>query len=117
VIPTSYIQEWTAATPWPDSRQVEQDLIISRALCDIFNEPLLADRLAFRGGTALNKLLFRQTTQQRLAATTWQNSNPGLQRDRGVPAPADPWIDRPLRTRTPARWRPKGKRMRHTADR
>ena len=60
MIPTSYIQEWTAVTPWPDSRQVEQDLIISRALCDIFNEPLLADRLAFRGGTAINKLLFRQ---------------------------------------------------------
>jgi predicted nucleotidyltransferase component of viral defense system len=60
VIPTAYIQEWTAATPWPDPRQVEQDLIICRALCDIFNEPLLADRLAFRGGTAINKLLFRQ---------------------------------------------------------
>jgi hypothetical protein len=59
-IPTAYIQEWTAATPWPDPRQVEQDLIICRALCDIFNEPLLADRLAFRGGTAINKLLFRQ---------------------------------------------------------
>ena len=60
MIPTAYIQEWTAATPWPDPRQIEQDLIISRALCDIFNEPLLADRLAFRGGTAINKLLFRQ---------------------------------------------------------
>jgi predicted nucleotidyltransferase component of viral defense system len=60
VIPTAYIQEWTAATPWPDPRQVEQDLIICRALCDIFNEPLLADRLAVRGGTAINKLLFRQ---------------------------------------------------------
>ncbi len=60
MIPTAYIQEWTAATPWPDPRQVEQDLIICRALCDIFNEPLLANRLAFRGGTAINKLLFRQ---------------------------------------------------------
>jgi predicted nucleotidyltransferase component of viral defense system len=60
VIPTAYIQEWTAATPWPDPRQVEQDLIICRALCDIFNEPLLAGRVAFRGGTAINKLLFRQ---------------------------------------------------------
>lgn len=60
MIPTAYIQEWTAATPWPDPRQVEQDLIICRALCDIFNEPWLADRLAFRGGTAINKFLFRQ---------------------------------------------------------
>jgi predicted nucleotidyltransferase component of viral defense system len=60
VIPTAYIQEWASTTPWPDPRQVEQDLIICRALCDIFAEPYLAERLAFRGGTAINKLLFRQ---------------------------------------------------------
>ena len=36
--------------------QLEQDLIISRALVEIFNHPLLAESLAFRGGTALFKL-------------------------------------------------------------
>lgn len=60
MIPTAYIQEWSASTPWSNPQQVEQDLIICRALCDIFNEPFLAERLAFRGGTAINKLLFRQ---------------------------------------------------------
>jgi len=60
LIPTSYIQEWSTKAPWPDSRQVEQDLIISRALCDLFNSPALAGKIAFRGGTAINKLLFRQ---------------------------------------------------------
>lgn len=60
MIPTSYIQEWSTKAPWPDSRQVEQDLIISRALCDLFNSPALAGKIAFRGGTAINKLLFRQ---------------------------------------------------------
>jgi predicted nucleotidyltransferase component of viral defense system len=59
VIPRAYVQEWSATTPWPDPRQVEQDLIICRALCDIFNEPFLAEHLSFRGGTAINKLLFR----------------------------------------------------------
>lgn len=34
MIPAAYIQEWAATTPWPDPRQVEQDLIICRALCD-----------------------------------------------------------------------------------
>ncbi len=58
MIPSAYIQEWAATTPWPDARQVEQDLIICRALCDIFKEPYLAERLAFRGGTAIHKLLF-----------------------------------------------------------
>jgi predicted nucleotidyltransferase component of viral defense system len=37
---------------------VEQDLIISRALCDLFNAPALNGAIAFRGGTAINKLLF-----------------------------------------------------------
>ncbi len=46
--------------PWPDARQIEQDLIISRALCDLFNTPMLKDKIAFRGGTAINKLLFKQ---------------------------------------------------------
>lgn len=60
MIPNAYLQEWSAKAPWPDSRQIEQDLIICRALCDLFNEPKLADISAFRGGTAINKLLFPQ---------------------------------------------------------
>lgn len=60
MIPNAYLQAWSATAPWPDPRQVEQDLIISRALCDLFNAPALKDRIAFRGGTAINKLLFTQ---------------------------------------------------------
>ena len=60
MIPRAYLQEWSARAPWPDLRQVEQDLIICRALCDLFNAPNLKGRIAFRGGTAINKLLFRQ---------------------------------------------------------
>ncbi|MCZ7563080.1 MAG: nucleotidyl transferase AbiEii/AbiGii toxin family protein [Burkholderiales bacterium] len=60
MIPRAYLQEWSAQAPWPDLRQVEQDLIICRALCDLFNAPGLRGRIAFRGGTAINKLLFRQ---------------------------------------------------------
>ena len=59
MIPAAFIQAWSAKTPWPDARQVEQDLIISRALCDLFNAPSLKGKLAFRGGTAIHKLLFR----------------------------------------------------------
>ena len=60
MIPTSYIQEWSNKAPWPTSQQVEQDLIISRALCDLFNAPALAGKIAFRGGTAIHKLLLKQ---------------------------------------------------------
>lgn len=60
MIPLAFIQAWSQQAPWPDLRQVEQDLIISRALCDLFASPALKDKIAFRGGTAINKLLFRQ---------------------------------------------------------
>jgi predicted nucleotidyltransferase component of viral defense system len=36
--------------------QVEQDLVISRALVELFSKDRIADALAFRGGTALYKL-------------------------------------------------------------
>ncbi len=58
MIPASNIQEWTSKAPWPTPQQVEQDLVISRALCDLFNAPALAGKIAFRGGTAIHKLLF-----------------------------------------------------------
>lgn len=60
MIPAAYLQEWRARAPWPDARQIEQDLIICRALCDLFNAPALAGKIAFRGGTAINKMLFAQ---------------------------------------------------------
>jgi predicted nucleotidyltransferase component of viral defense system len=60
LIPRAYLQEWSAKVPWPNLRQVEQDLIICRALCDLFSMPKLKDKIAFRGGTAINKLLFRR---------------------------------------------------------
>lgn len=50
------IDEWNEFLPWQDKAMVEQDLIISRALVDIFSDEFLASQLAFRGGTALHKL-------------------------------------------------------------
>ena len=52
------IGTYPAHAPWPDLRQVEQDLIICRALCDLFSSKALHGKIAFRGGTAINKLLF-----------------------------------------------------------
>jgi hypothetical protein len=60
LIPRAYLQAWSAKAPWPDLRQVEQDLMICRALCDLFSAPALRGKVAFRGGTAINKLLFQQ---------------------------------------------------------
>ena len=56
VIPRDYVTAWRASAPWVEDAQVEQDLVISRALVEMFSHPLLARSLAFRGGTALYKL-------------------------------------------------------------
>ncbi|MEM7361676.1 MAG: nucleotidyl transferase AbiEii/AbiGii toxin family protein [Bacteroidota bacterium] len=42
--------------PWKYNYQIEQDLIISKVLVSMYNNPILRDTLVFRGGTALNKL-------------------------------------------------------------
>lgn len=60
MIPLAFIQGWSQHAPWPDLRQVEQDLLICRALCDLFSAPGLKGKIAFRGGTAINKLLFEK---------------------------------------------------------
>jgi predicted nucleotidyltransferase component of viral defense system len=56
MIPQAYITEWSAKVPWQTNEQIEQDLVICRALVEIFSDKFLAERLAFRGGTALHKL-------------------------------------------------------------
>lgn len=59
MIPKDFITEWRAHAPWVADRQVEQDLVISRALVELFSRPTIANALAFRGGTALYKLHLR----------------------------------------------------------
>jgi len=56
MIPFDFITEWRQQAPWVQDAQVEQDLIICRALVEIFSQNDVAGALAFRGGTALYKL-------------------------------------------------------------
>ena len=56
MIPEFAIREWNEIVPWTESEQVEQDLLICRALTEIYKDEYLASHLAFRGGTALHKL-------------------------------------------------------------
>ena len=59
MIPRAHITAWRSEAPWPSDGQVEQDLILSRALVDLFSRSDLANGLVFRGGSALHKLFFR----------------------------------------------------------
>jgi predicted nucleotidyltransferase component of viral defense system len=56
MIPQAAITHWRNIVPWPRDAQVEQDLILSRAVVEIFQDAQLATAFALRGGTALNKL-------------------------------------------------------------
>ncbi len=56
MIPRAFVTAWRVKAPWPADAQVEQDLVLSRALVAIYADPSLGQSLAFRGGTALHKL-------------------------------------------------------------
>ena len=42
--------------PWPSLLQVEQDLLLCRAMAALFGDDFLRDQLAMRGGTLLHKV-------------------------------------------------------------
>ncbi|MBA7565451.1 hypothetical protein ES708_07135 [subsurface metagenome] len=48
MIPSAYITAWRKYAPWKTNEQVEQDLVICRALISIFSEPVLKDNLALK---------------------------------------------------------------------
>ena len=56
MIEKPFIARWKEHAPWREFAQVEQDLIISRVLVEIFSDDFLKEHLAFRGGTAIHKL-------------------------------------------------------------
>lgn len=95
MIPAQNIVAWGNVVPWADQRQVEQDLIISRALVEIFSDAMLRDELRFRGGTALNKLHFpaslRYSEDIDLVRTSAGPIGPILDQLRVV---LEPWLGR-----------------------
>ena len=104
MIPQDYITAWSRVAPWASQRQVEQDLIISRALVAIFSDPFLRGELRFRGGTALNKLHFpaplRYSEDIDLVRTTAGPIGPVLD---GVRAVLEPWLGKANSDASPVR--------------
>ena len=104
MIPHDYITEWRAHAPWADNAQVEQDLVICRALVNIFSHPVVSDALAFRGETALYKLY--------LTPAARYSEDIDLVQVRAEPAGAvmdalrdvlDPWLGKPQWKQTEGR--------------
>jgi len=59
MIPQRYIEQWRSIAPWTLDAQVEQDLVIARAIVEIYSDDLLKKSLAFRGGTVLYKIYLK----------------------------------------------------------
>jgi hypothetical protein len=104
VIPRDYISEWRAVVPWVQDFQVEQDLVISRAVVEIFSHPLLRDALAFRGGTALYKLHLKPAARYSedidLVQTRAEPAGPTMEALREI---LDPWLGKPQWKQTEGR--------------
>jgi predicted nucleotidyltransferase component of viral defense system len=96
VIPRDYITEWRAQAPWVDNFQIEQDLVICRALVELFSHPILKEALAFRGGTALYKLHLKPAARYSedidLVQVRAEPAGPAMDALRAV---LDPWLGKP----------------------
>jgi len=96
MIPRAHITAWRSKAPWSTDAQVEQDLVVCRALVDLFSDELLAREVAFRGGTALHKLHFDPPGRYSEDIDLVQvNAGPiGPVMD-AVRARLDPWLGKP----------------------
>jgi predicted nucleotidyltransferase component of viral defense system len=56
MIPQANITAWRASAPGRGPAQLEHRRAMSRAVVELFGAPGLADAIALRGGTSLNKL-------------------------------------------------------------
>ena len=104
MIPRDYITEWRKEAPWIENFQVEQDLIISRALVDLFSHPLLSGALAFRGGTALYKLHLKPPARYSEDIDLVQTkAEPAGRMMEAVHEILDPWLGKPQWKQTEGR--------------
>lgn len=101
MIPRNFIDQWAAQVPWQQKTMVEQDLIISRALVDLYNNDLVRKNLVFRGGTALNKLYIQPPSRYsedidfvQLAAGPIGKTVDAIRES------LDPWLGTPKRKQT-----------------
>lgn len=67
MIPRASITSWRQKAPWGADAQVEQDLVLSRALVELFRRPLVAENLAFRGGTPITRARFEANIAAKIA--------------------------------------------------
>ncbi len=96
MIARPFLIEWQTHAPWIEFYQVEQDLVLSKALVQIFSDPLLKESFAFRGGTALQKVIFEKPTRYSEDIDLVQiKAEPIGDALNALKALIDPWLGKP----------------------
>jgi len=102
MIPFPQITQWRQTAPWDDDIQVEQDLILSRVIVEIFSNPFLKKELAFRGGTALHKLFFSPAARYSEDIDLVRTTKGGIKEIiDALRVCLEPWLGVPKTKRTP----------------
>jgi predicted nucleotidyltransferase component of viral defense system len=105
MISKEYIQAWKQNAPWGSNAQVEQDLIISRALCELYSEPRIRETLAFRGGTSLQKIFYENPARYSEDIDLVQIPKEKMGDVAGlVRSKLEPWLGKPQVDRKPGRF-------------
>lgn len=96
MIPRAEIIFWRTEHPWQLDNQVEQDLVISRALVELFRDDHIRQTLAFRGGTTLHKLFLAPAARysEDIDLVQVVPGRIGATLDR-IHAVLDPWLGKP----------------------
>lgn len=97
MIANDVLEQWRKdVAPWKFLPMVEHDLILSRILVEIYKQPKIADNLAFRGGTALNKLYIKPPARfsEDIDLVQIKSEPIGETLDQ-LRASIDPWLGRP----------------------
>ncbi len=96
MIPENFLEQWRAQAPWQTLEMIEQDLVISRALVNLYNNPKVSACLAFRGGTALNKIFINPAARYSEDIDLVQiKSEPIGQTQQAVRDALDHWLGEP----------------------
>ncbi len=105
MIPRAHITAWRTRAPWPSNEQVEQDLVLSRALVAVFQHPIVAGGAVFRGGTALHKLFLESPGRYSEDIDLVQRSpGPIGELVDAIREALDPWLGNPRWKQSAARF-------------
>ncbi len=98
MIPQRTIAEWHKNVAWSTQDMIERDIVISKALISLYSNPIIQEKLIFRGGTALNKLHINPPSRYSEDIDFVQrHPEPVGQLINAIRSCLDSWLDEPQR--------------------